>query len=159
VVIGLRLKMSNLDRDLALKQLYDAFALVEKPAPLTSYQGSYCDEEVNFFNELNWEEATYSDVVDGLEGLIIYPEITKLWLLPRLFKMVLLRRSGTTDGAIDNLSSTLREWPTEASVEVLLSNGQKKAIVAAWSYLDRYLYYPSGNDDAQKLARRWSIEL
>jgi hypothetical protein len=150
--------MPSLDRDLALKQLYDAFGLVEKPTRLTSYEGSCCDEEVDVFNELNWEEATYSDVVDGLEGLIICPEITKVWLLPRLFKMVMLRRSGTTDDAVDNLSATLKGWPIEPSVEVLLSDGQKKAILAAWSYLDRYLYCPSENDDAQKLTRRWGIE-
>lgn len=148
--------MQASERDNVLKQLYDAFALVERPEPLTTYQGSHCDEEVDVFNSLNWEEATYSDVVDGMEGIVICPPRTKAYLLSRLFKMVMLRRPGQSDDAIDNLSIHLETWrPVEPDVEALLSAEQRKAIVAAWAYLDTHIYHPSGSNVARELAKHW----
>lgn len=151
--------MNKPHKDLALKQLYDAFSLVEKPSPLTTYEGSYFNEEVDIFNELDWEEANYSDVTDGMEGIIICPALTRLYLLPRLFKMVIMRRSGRYEGAVDNLAAELEAWPVDPSVEDLLSAGQKKAVVAAWEYIDCYLYHPSGSQRASELAKRWESDL
>lgn len=150
--------MTNYNRDLSLKHLYDAFALFERPDPLTTYEGSHCNEEVDVFNRLDWEEATYSDFVDGMEGAIICPALTRAYLLPRLFKMVMIRRSGKTDDAVDNVSVELKVWPIEASVEILLNNDQRKAIIAAWTYLDRHIYHPSGSHVARELVKRWERE-
>lgn len=150
--------MSTADRDIALKGLFDAFAEIDKPKPLTTYERSYCHAEVDAFNEIDWEEVTYSDYVEGQEGAIICPAQTKAYLLPRLFKMVMLRRHGQTDGAVDNLSIELETWPVDSSVEALLNKDQRKAIIAAWSYLDRHLYHPSGSHVARVLAQHWQLE-
>ncbi|SMX24520.1 hypothetical protein [Boseongicola aestuarii] len=150
--------METIERDIALKQLYDAFALLERPDPLTTYQGSHCDKEVDVFNSLNWEEATYSQMVDGMEGAIICPPRTKAYLLPRLFKMIMLRRSGKSDDAVDNLSMQLESWPIDREVDALLTEDQKKAIVAAWAYLDAHIYHPSGSHVARELAKHWKVD-
>ena len=147
--------MADADRNQALKELYDAFGLVEKPVPLATYEGSYCDEEVDVFNSTDWEYATYSDYLDGEEGAIICPPITKVYLLPRLFRMVMLRQHGKTNGAVDNLAITLETWPVEEDVECLLSDGQKAAIVTAWNHLDRTIYSPSGSHVGRELAKHW----
>lgn len=150
--------MDESERNNALKQLYEAFALFERPDPLTTYQGSYCDEEVDVFNGLNWEKATYAELVNGMEGAIICPPQTKAYLLPRLFKMVMLRRSGKSDHAVDNVSMQLEAWPVDPEVEALLSQDQRKAIVAAWAYLDTHIYHPSGSQVARELARHWKVD-
>ncbi|MEM9393815.1 MAG: hypothetical protein AAGA38_08160 [Pseudomonadota bacterium] len=150
--------MDESERNNALKQLYEAFALFERPDPLTTYQGSYCDEEVDVFNGLNWEKATYAELVNGMEGAIICPAQTKAYLLPRLFKMVMLRRSGKSDHAVDNVSMQLEAWPVDPEVEALLSQDQRKAIVAAWAYLDTHIYHPSGSRVARELARHWKVD-
>ncbi|WP_157033341.1 hypothetical protein [Loktanella sp. S4079] len=109
--------MENSDCDLILKKLYDAFGSVEKPSPLATYDGAYWLDEVDLFNDTDWERATYSDVVEGMEGMIICPPTTIVYLLPRLFRMVLLRQHGTSHEAADNLSTHLEAWPVEAEVE------------------------------------------
>ncbi len=147
--------MAALERDLVLKRLYEAFAFVEKPIPLTGFEGSYCDEEVEVFNRLDWEAATYLDVVDAMEGFIICPADTKLWLLPRLFKMLILQRSIDANNAVDNLASDLESWPIDGDVERLLSEAQKIAIINAWAHIDREFYWPSGSHVARDLATRW----
>ena len=150
--------MENSDRDLIIKELYDAFSNVEKPSPLATYDEAYDFEEVDIFNEIDWESATYSDVVKGTEGLIVCPPITKVYLLPRLFRMVLLRQHGTPHEAVDNLSEHLEVWPVEAEVERLLDDGQKAAIISAWSYLDQTIYSPSGSKVGRQLAEHWQVE-
>ena len=150
--------METSDRDLILKKLYDAFGSVEKPSPLVTYDGAYRPDEVDLFNDTDWERATYSDVVEGMEGMIICPPTTKVYLLPRLFRMVLLRQHGTSHEAADNLSMYLEAWPVDAEVEQLLSDGQKAAIISAWSYLDQTIYSPSGSHIGQELAEHWQTE-
>ena len=150
--------MQNSDPSLVLKELYDAFFAVGKPSPLTSYDGAHWPEEVDYFNETDWERASYSDVVEGMDGMIICPPITKVYLLPRLFRMVILRQHGNSLEAVDNLSMELEAWPVQAEVERLLSNGQKAAIVNAWSYLDQTIYSPSGSHVGRELAKHWKIE-
>jgi hypothetical protein len=150
--------MRDQQRDVVLKQLYDAFAFVEKPDPLTTYDGSYWDRGVDVFNSLDWENATYSDFAEGGEGAIICPALTKVYLLPRLFKMLLLRRSGRSDDAVDNLSIELESWPVDPDVEALLSEGQKQAIVAAWSYLDSKIFYRGGSHTAREMAKHWALD-
>ena len=132
--------------------------MIDKPKPLTTYQGSYFKAEVDVFNEIDWEEVTYSDYVQGQEGAIICPAETKVYLLPRIFKMVMLRRHGQTDGAVDNVSIELETWLVGLSVEKLLKKDQRQAIIAAWSYLDRYLYHPNGSHVARLLAKHWQLE-
>lgn len=144
--------------DLIIKALYDAFSNVEKPSPLATYDEAYDFEEVDIFNEIDWECATYSDVVKGTEGLIVCPPKTKVYLLPRLFRMVLLRQHGTSHEAVDNLSQQLRTWPMEAEVERLLTDSQKAAIISVWSYLDQTIYSPSGSKVGQQLAEHWQFE-
>ncbi len=151
--------MTRNQRDVVLKELFDAFEALEKPVPLTSNLGSHCDEEVDIFNKTDWDNATYLDFVNGLEGSIICPPKTKAYLIPRLLKMVILRLSGVEDGAVDNLSAELQHWPIDASVEKLLSDHQKKAIVAAWEYLDKTVYRASNSDTARKFAKHWNINL
>lgn len=150
--------MKASERDLALKSLYDAFSSVEKPEPLASFEGSYCDEEVEVFNRLDWESATYSEFLSAQEGAIICGASARLYLLPRLFRMVLLRRHGTTNGAVDNLSSQLETWPLEEDVQSLLTIEQKHAIIRAWRYLDTTLYSPSGSTVARELAVHWNLD-
>lgn len=150
--------MIDNQRDIILKELYEAFSAFEKPVPLTTYHGSNSDEEVDVFNKTDWENATYLDFVDGIEGWIICPPKTKSYLLPRLFKMVFLRRSGVEDGAIDNLSAELEYTPLDPSVEPLLNTHQKVAVIAAWKYLDEGVYRPSGSDIARKLSNYWNIK-
>lgn len=149
--------MSEQACDLTLKQLYDAFSGYEKPVPMATYAGSYCDEEIDVFNSLDWEEVTYSDLALGFEGVIICKAPTKVYLLPRLFKMVMLRRSGTSEGAVDNVAIHLETWPVEEEVEALLGKAQKRGIIAAWAYLDAYLYSPSGSHVARELAKHWKL--
>lgn len=150
--------MQNSDRDIVLQELYDAFASVEKPSPLTTYEGAHWHDEVDHFNKTDWDRASYSDVAQGMDGIIICPPITKVYLLPRLFRMVVLRQHGASDEAVDNLSIQLEAWPVEADVERLLSDGQKAAIANAWSYLDHTIYRPSGSHVGRKLAERWKVE-
>ncbi len=150
--------MESSDCDLIIKALYDAFSKVERPLPLATYEEGYDFEEVDIFNEIDWECATYSDVVKGMEGLIVCPPVTKVYLLPRLFRMVLLRQHGTSHEAVDNLSQQLRTWPMEAEVERLLTDSQKAAIISVWSYLDQTIYSPSGSKVGQQLAEHWQFE-
>lgn len=93
-----------------------------------------------------------------MEGLIVCPPKTKVYLLSRLFRMVLLRRHGTSHDAVDNLSQELRTWPMEAEVEHLLTDSQKAAIISVWSYLDQAIYSPSGSKVGQQLAEHWQFE-
>ena len=151
--------MESSDCDLIIKALYDAFSNVEKPSPLATYDEACDFEEVDIFNEIDWEFATYSDVVKGTEGLIVCPPITKVYLLPRLFRMVLQRQHGTPHEAVDNLSQELSTWPVEAEVEHLLTDSQKAAIISAWSYLGHTIYGPSGSKVVQKFAEHWQIEI
>ncbi len=150
--------MESSDCDLIIKALYDAFSNVEKPSPLATYDEAYDFEEVDIFNEIDWECATYSDVVKGMEGLIVCPPKTKVYLLPRLFRMVLLRQHGTSHDAVDNLSEHLKAWPLETEVENRLSEGQKAAVVSVWAYLDQTIYSPSGSHVGKRLAEHWQIE-
>ncbi|MEO9821126.1 MAG: hypothetical protein ABJ370_13310 [Paracoccaceae bacterium] len=141
-----------------LAQLIEAFSGLEKPSPLTTYDGSYCNEDVDYFNATDWDTATYYDYVEGMEGAIICSSRTKAYLIPKLFQIVLLRRFGVaSDGAENNLSTELEFWPIDEEVERLLNFSQKKAIVAAWAHLDTYRYYHSGSHVARLLAEHWNI--
>ena len=93
-----------------------------------------------------------------MEGLIICPPLTRAYLLPRLFKMVMLRRSGKCGDAVDNIATELKAWPVDPDVEALLGEEQKKAIVAAWAYLDTYIYRASGSNVASDLAKHWKFD-
>ncbi|MXQ09198.1 hypothetical protein GQ651_15230 [Alphaproteobacteria bacterium GH1-50] len=150
--------MTDTERDTVLQCLYEAFGMIAKPTPMTSYKGSHCDEEVDAFNRLDWEEVTLSDYVSAMEGVIICPPATKVYLLPRLFKMVMLRRASDVDDPVDNVSMELEAWPVDPEVERVLTDLQKKAVVAAWSYLDRCHYYPSGSHVARELAAHWGLD-
>ena len=75
--------MSKEELKRVIAQLDQAFEGLEKPNPLTTYEGSYCDEDVGYFNATDWETATYWDYVEGQEGAIICGSKTKHYLIPR----------------------------------------------------------------------------
>ncbi len=141
-----------------LAQLEDAFSAMVKPVPLATYYGSNCDEEVDSFNATDWREATYYDVVEGMEGFVICGSKTKAYLLPMLFKMILLNRYGAAEeGAEDNLSMELENWPIDEEVGSLLNLHQKKAVIAAWAYLDEFKYSLGERRSARLLAEHWNL--
>ena len=47
--------MSKEELKRVIAQLDQAFEGLEKPNPLTTYEGSYCDEDVGYFNATDWE--------------------------------------------------------------------------------------------------------
>lgn len=150
--------MSEVELNRVIAQLHEAFQGSEKPNPLATYEGSYCDEDVDYLNTTDWETATYWDYVEGQEGAIVCGAKTKAYLIPRLFKIVLLRRHGAaSEGAEDDLSMVLEAWPVEPDVEALLDLNQKKAIIAGWKYLDTFRYFPSGSHVARLLGEHWSL--
>ena len=51
-----------------------------------------------------------------------------------------------------------RSWPFDPDVETLLSDAHRKAIIAAWAYLDTHLYHPSGSHVARDLARHLILD-
>ena len=150
--------MNDLDSKMVVQGLFDAFHKAPKPAPLSKFDGSHCDEEVEFFNRIDWDDATYKDFVDGIEGWIICPESTVVYLIPRLFKMLILGRSNPQNSAVDNLSGDLESRVAENNISERLNEDQKLAILRAWKFLDENYYKPSGSNISGKLAKLWNID-
>ena len=140
-----------------LAALKHAFRSMQKPEPLASYKGSYCNEEVDYFNAVDWQNATYQDFNDGLEGWIICAPATSAYLTPYLLRMLILRLSGKYEGAVDNIEVHFESRLSDSDVSDLFNSEQKLAVLAAWAYLDRTVYAPSGSNTAIELARHWGI--
>ncbi|MFQ6547850.1 hypothetical protein AADZ90_007820 [Aestuariibius sp. 2305UL40-4] len=150
--------MNHPECERVLNLLFDAFKDVERPEPLANRQGSQFPEEVDSFNNTDWDHATYSDFSEGADGATVCPARSKVYLLPRLFKIVLLRRSGAAKAqAVDNLSMELESWPIDEEVQQLLDTAQKAAIIAAWYYLDQHLYAPGGSHVGRALSHHWQM--
>ena len=80
--------MLSQQENLVLMRLYNAFRDIPKPEPLATLKHSYCHEEVDVFNAINWEAVTFGDYTDGHEGWIVCEPPTVAYLLPRLFRMI-----------------------------------------------------------------------
>ena len=97
-----------------------------KPDPLTTYEGSYCNEEVDYFNAINWDTATYHELVEGMEGWIIHHPKTTIYLISHLFRMLILDRELPANIAADNHVEHLKGRLLDKKVSTLLSKGQNK---------------------------------
>ncbi|MCK8464515.1 hypothetical protein MUY35_11695 [Aliiroseovarius sp. S1339] len=150
--------MENAELRSLLQKLVETFNEVPKPEPLSSFENSHDDEEVAIFNSTNWETATYWEFCHGLEGWIICSPETRVYLTPRLLRMLLLRQDGKHEGAADNLSFELLPHLQEPTVFGLLNSGQMSAVIDAVAYVDRTRWYPSGSDAAGDLARCWGLQ-
>jgi hypothetical protein len=149
--------MTTDPREKILADLKHAFRSMQKPEPLTSYEGSYDDEAVDYFNAVDWENATYQDFADGEEGWIISAPATYAYLTPHLLRILILQLSGKYEGAVDNIAEPLESRLIDSDVSDLFSDRQKLAVLAAWAYLDGTVYAPSGSETAKELARHWGI--
>ena len=153
------LRMEDDELQRLILSLNEAFKEVPKPEPLASLEGSYDDEEVVVFNATDWENATYYEFCQGIEGWIICSPETRVYLTPKLLRMLLLRSDGKYEGTADNLSSELLPNLKKPEVFGLLSSKQKLAIFDAVAYLDRTRWHPSRSDAAGELTRSWGLHL
>lgn len=91
------------ERDIAehlLMVLDTQFSSITPPSPLVGLDGSQMVEETDVFNALDWDTVGYGDWVFAIEGWICAPFETKLWLLPKLYRMALLNRN---HAAVDDI--------------------------------------------------------
>ena len=149
--------MENAEPHRLIRSLVEAFKHVPRPEPLCAYEGSHDDEEVAIFSSTDWENATYSDFNRGLEGWIICSPETKVYLTPKLIRILLLKRDAKLDDVADNLSFELLPYLQEPEVFGLLNYKQMTAVFDAVAYVDRTHWYPSRSDEAGKLARSWGL--
>ena len=150
--------MIETEPDKIVAELATAFRDTVKPTPLTTFVGSQDDDEVRYFNALDWDVATYADFNRGLEGWIVCGLDARLYLLPKLLRMLVLRRHGQTDDAVDNIMIELQpELEKKNGISSMLTPDQRNAVINALSFLDRHYYYPSGSRMAKDFAETWSV--
>lgn len=90
-----------------LAKLDEAFMELPKPQPFTDMRCSHMVQESEAFTALDWDTANYEEFHLAQEGWICAPTETKIWLLPKLLRIVLLNRDHL---AVDNISMDLEEF-------------------------------------------------
>lgn len=117
-----------------LAALDEAFARFDKPNPLTDLAHSYMPLDSHAFDRVDWDSADYSDYSITHEGWICAPLPSKLWLMPRLLRILLLRRDHP---AVDNISidvdGLMADWGTLAPC---LTASQAKTLREAMAFYD-----------------------
>ena len=150
--------MENDEANRLIANLDRAFKDTTRPEPLTEFIGSYNHEQVRSFNNTDWENATYSSFMDGYEGWIICPAETKVYLTPKLLRILVLRLNGKAqEAAVDNLDHQFLFDLERPEVFSLLTYPQMKAIIDAVAYVDRVFWFLSDNDASSNLIRRWGF--
>ena len=134
--------------------LYNAFYDVPKPEPLASLWGSYCHEQVEVFNKLDWEEVTFDKYMAGYEGWIMSQPATVTYLLPRLFRMIF--EEHPENEAIHNVTQDVEFRLTggdqRQELSVRLNVEQKRAIVDAFKFMDNEYFENPDAETASNVA-------